>query len=110
MPIRIETSGNKLRVLGRFELADLRRFSAALYSLTTKRGYEDISLDFADVSGAYPAPMAGVCVEALTLQERSVDFRLAFRPSQDSLGCSAIPTGLTLSIPLTIASRATRVT
>lgn len=84
MPVRIETAGNRLRVLGRFELPDLRRFTGALHSLTAKLGYEDVILDFSDVGGVYQAPMAGVCVETLLLAARSVDSRLIL-PSEPRL-------------------------
>ncbi|NOT09557.1 MAG: DUF4325 domain-containing protein [Gemmatimonadales bacterium] len=72
MASRIETSSNHLKVLGRFELTDVRRFTAALHILTARQGHEAVVLDFSDVGGAYLGPMAAVCVEILMLRSRPV--------------------------------------
>lgn len=84
MASRIETSGNRLRVVGRFELSDLRRFTAALYNLTTKMGYEDVVLDFADCGAAYPGPMVAVCAEVLSLRGRGIEAAMVL-PSEPRL-------------------------
>jgi anti-sigma regulatory factor (Ser/Thr protein kinase) len=76
MTARLETSGNRLAITGRLELADLRRVTAALHGLISRSGYQDVILDFSACTGAYPGPMAALCAQVLGLRHKGVDFDL----------------------------------
>lgn len=76
MPCRVESDGNRIRIIGILALSDLRRLSAALYSLTVKSGYQDIVLDLSGCIRASPGPVAGLCAQAIALRERGVEIEL----------------------------------
>lgn len=76
MTCRIETHGNGIVVAGTFALSDARRFAAALHAVTSKLGYEDVTLDFARCTAAYPGPMVGLCSQVAAMRAKGFDFEL----------------------------------
>lgn len=54
---RVETEGQRLSIVGRFGLGDFHRALAALHNMTTKRGYQDLVLDFEACTSAFNGPM-----------------------------------------------------
>jgi len=76
MTCRIETHGNRALVIGAFTLADLRKVTACLYSLTAKLGYKDLELDFGRCTSAAPGPMVGLCSQVVTLRASKIDVTL----------------------------------
>jgi anti-sigma regulatory factor (Ser/Thr protein kinase) len=80
---RIETTGNRVKVVGEFVLDQLRRISAAVYSLVEKLGYQDLVLDFSECTLARPAPMIGLCAEISALRFRGIDVELVLPKSNE---------------------------
>lgn len=78
MTCRIESDGNKIEIIGRFGMMDFHRVLAALHNMTTKRGYQDIVLDFGACTAAFSGPMISLCtaIGALRYDGVDVDLRL----------------------------------
>ena len=70
---RIETHENRISVVGRLGLSDFHRLLAAFHSQTTKRGYQDLVLDFSLCTAAFAGPMVSICSAIGALRFEGID-------------------------------------
>jgi len=70
---QIGSDGNRISVVGRLGLMDFHRLLAAIHTATTKRGYQDITLDFEGCTAAFAGPMLSVCATVGRLRHKSID-------------------------------------
>jgi anti-sigma regulatory factor (Ser/Thr protein kinase) len=84
MACRVETTANRVVIVGTISHFDLRRLTATLFNLTSRLGYENLVVDFARCAAAYPGPMAGLCAQALELRRKGVDIEFV-APSKEHL-------------------------
>ena len=74
--VDITTSGNRVIVAGRFDIAQFRRALAAIRDLVVERGYLDILLDFSKCTFTHAPPMLALATATEHYQENKIDFEL----------------------------------
>lgn len=80
----ISSNGNIIVIENSFEFDELRRTTAALNDLITKKGYQDIVIDFQACTSAFPGPVLGVCALVKQYKHNNIDFSLRL-PIKDTL-------------------------
>ena len=70
---RVESHGNQIDVSGRVGLLDFHRVLAAIHTLTTKREFKDIVLNFEACTAAYNGPMLSICSAIASCRFRGID-------------------------------------
>ena len=68
----LRSQGNRIFVEQSFEQDALLRMLAALHSLTEKKLYEEIHLDFSACDAAFAGPMLAVCSQVLWLHQKGI--------------------------------------
>lgn len=68
----LRSQGNRIFVEQSFGQDALLRMLAALHSLTEKKLYEEIHLDFSACDAAFAGPMLAVCSQALWLHQKGI--------------------------------------
>lgn len=84
-PLQLSRSDNVVAVAGGFTAPDYRQLLAMLHRTITKRGFEDIVLDFTECTAAFPGPMLALCSEVSRRRHKGVDFDLRL-PTDQWLG------------------------
>ena len=80
-PIQITTTGNRVQIRGDVGLAGFRKLLATAHNLVTRRGYQDVVLDFSECGAVYPGPMLAMCAEAARLRLANIEFDLVLPKS-----------------------------
>lgn len=84
-PLQLSRSENVISVAEGFSAAEHRQLLAMLHRTITKRGFEDIVLDFTKCTAAFPGPMLALCSEVSRRRLDGVDFDLRL-PTHEWLG------------------------
>ncbi len=84
-PLQLSRSDNVVSVAGGFTAPDYRQLLAVLHRTITRRGFEDIVLDFTECTAAFPGPMLALCSEVSRRRVTGVDFDLRL-PANEWLG------------------------
>ena len=84
-PLQLSRLDNVISVAEGFTAAEYRQLLAMLHRTITKRGFEDIVLDFTGCTAAFPGPMLALCSEVSRRRLTGVDFDLRL-PTHEWLG------------------------
>jgi anti-sigma regulatory factor (Ser/Thr protein kinase) len=72
----ISSDNNIVSINGQLTVEEFHRLLAATHSLITKRGYQDIMLDFTNCTAAFPGPMLAICAQISKLRCDGIETRL----------------------------------
>ena len=75
-PSSVERVNNSIRVIGRFQIAELHWLLAATFKAINQFGYSDIVFDFSRCTSVYPSSMAALCAQVLRYRREHIDFEL----------------------------------
>ena len=84
-PLQLNRSDNVVLVAGGFTAPNYRQLLALLDRTITKRGFEDVVLDFTECTAAFPGPMLALCSEVSRRRASGIDFDLRL-PTNEWLG------------------------
>jgi hypothetical protein len=79
----IQRSHNEIKFSGSYRDADLHFPLVCIYQAVNDYGYQDITFDFSECTGAFPGPMLALCAEVLRLRAQKVDCSLILPTNSD---------------------------
>lgn len=72
----ISRNGNQVTCAETFGNAELHYLLASLHQAVHEAGYQDVVLDFASCTAAYPGPMLALCAQVMKMREANIGFDL----------------------------------
>lgn len=75
---------NRIVVAGRLQESDFRRIFAVIHKAVNDTGYQDLVLDFSELTSAYPSSVLPICSHVRELSRNRIDFDLVL-PNDEKL-------------------------
>ncbi|ACH39795.2 hypothetical protein Gbem_2791 [Citrifermentans bemidjiense Bem] len=88
---------NTIAITGNLGMGEFHRLIGVIFDATSRRGYQDITLDFSQCTATFNAPMLSVCAQIQEIRNRGISTHLIL-PNKETLAKLFISTNWAYTI------------